>query len=156
MPVKKCIKCGEEKGLEEFHPHRDMRDGHLNECKPCVRQRVHTRWLAKQQDPEWAAREAERQRHKALKQYHEKRKHDPAYWDRHAAALERYRARFPEKARAWNLLATAISRGKIKRPDHCSRCGEKKRVEGHHTDYSKPLEVEWLCRQCHGVVSRKV
>lgn len=37
-------------------------------------------------------------------------------------------------------------RGKlIPRPCACG-CQE---VEMHHSDYSKPLEVEWMCRRCH-------
>jgi len=32
---KKCIKCGEEKKVSEFHKHKRMADGHLNMCKKC-------------------------------------------------------------------------------------------------------------------------
>lgn len=30
----------------------------------------------------------------------------------------------------------------------CESCGAWD-VEMHHTDYSKPLEIEWLCTTCH-------
>ncbi len=33
-----------------------------------------------------------------------------------------------------------------KRP--CSRCGNLK-AEKHHPDYDKPLEIIWLCFECH-------
>lgn len=38
-------------------------------------------------------------------------------------------------------------RGKLV-PQPCERCGAEK-AEKHHEDYSKPLEVRWLCRDCH-------
>lgn len=54
-----------------------------------------------------------------------------------------------EKQLARVKLGYQIKTGKIRRPETCKHCHKKKKVEGHHTDYSKPLEVDWLCRQCH-------
>ncbi len=58
-----------------------------------------------------------------------------------------WRKRNPEKARAHWMVAEAIQRGYlVKLP--CEVCGNKK-VHGHHDDYSKPLEVRWLCHIHH-------
>jgi hypothetical protein len=43
----------------------------------------------------------------------------------------------------------AIRKGVLVRPSTCSRCGSMDRIEGHHEDYAKPLDVVWLCRLCH-------
>jgi hypothetical protein len=36
----------------------------------------------------------------------------------------------------------------------CLLCGSKERLERHHPDYSKPLEVMILCQTCHRKVER--
>lgn len=41
----------------------------------------------------------------------------------------------------------AVSAGKLHKSP-CESCGELA-VQGHHDDYSKPLEVRWLCSPCH-------
>lgn len=46
-------------------------------------------------------------------------------------------------------LTYAIRMGKVERGTTCERCGAEGRCDGHHHDYTKPLDVEWLCRSCH-------
>lgn len=57
-----------------------------------------------------------------------------------------------QKMRARSILGQAIFRQKINKPNYCSKCKKRCKPHGHHTDYSKPLEVQWLCRACHDVV----
>lgn len=55
------------------------------------------------------------------------------------------------KQRARQIVYEAIRHGKLKKPSKCTHCLEKKRLEGHHEDYAKPLEVIWLCKKCHTI-----
>lgn len=58
-----------------------------------------------------------------------------------------HRHAHPERAVARNAIANALRDKKIfKKP--CEGCGVLS-VEAHHHDYSKPLDVHWLCRPCH-------
>ena len=65
-------------------------------------------------------------------------------------ASQTYRKRYPEKEKAHRAVYNAVVRGDLTRPDECERCGGNTfRIEGSHDDYSKVLEVEWLCAPCH-------
>lgn len=52
-----------------------------------------------------------------------------------------------KKANARSYLNVYVKRGVVKK-QKCYCCGSKD-AEAHHEDYSKPLEVIWLCRPCH-------
>lgn len=53
------------------------------------------------------------------------------------------------KARAQSNLKNHIRRGSIVRPDKCEVCMKECKPHGHHEDYTKPLDVQWLCKICH-------
>lgn len=60
---------------------------------------------------------------------------------------------FKQNARA--VVARAIKSGKIKKPANCSICMSQKDIQGHHKNYTKPLEVVWVCRWCHIELDKK-
>jgi len=65
--------------------------------------------------------------------------------------------KYPEKYRARYLVNNAIKKGLINKPTSCSTCEvEASRIEGHHFDYSKPLEVMWFCTPCHRSIHREL
>jgi len=103
-----------------------------------------------------------------------RRKNDPVYrakqreYNRKYARSERGRAerlrsgkiartRNPEAAHAQSALQDKVRRGIVQRPATCERCGTvpapghdgRSSVQAHHPDYSRPLEVVWLCPPCH-------
>jgi hypothetical protein len=60
-----------------------------------------------------------------------------------------YRRKNPEKIRAHYAIRNAVRSGRLIRPSHCHSCGVFCTPHGHHDDYSRPLDVEWLCHECH-------
>lgn len=67
-------------------------------------------------------------------------------------SIEKHR----ERQRAREKLGGQVRSGKIPRPVICSMCEKKKRISGHHPDYSKPLEVIWVCVSCHADIHKKL
>lgn len=54
------------------------------------------------------------------------------------------------KTGAVGQVSRALKSGKLVRPDHCALCKTPCLPNGHHDDYSKPLDVIWCCDSCHG------
>lgn len=58
-------------------------------------------------------------------------------------------------ARAHQVVFKAIKNGKLVRPTTCQQCGGSSKIEASHSDYSKPLDVVWLCIKCHRIFDIK-
>jgi rubrerythrin len=75
------------------------------------------------------------------------RKENP---EKYSAQVRRYYRANKEKIAAQKRVKEAIKQGILHRPEICEHCGSKARIDGHHhKGYDHPLEVLWLCRQCH-------
>lgn len=147
--MKTCFKCNTEKPLSEFYRHPRMADGHLNKCKSCTKADSDANFRRKMaSDPVFQIVEAARQRAKSAK-HRAAGTASPVKPETQKA----WRQRNPEKVRCHNAVARAIRSGKLVR-GACEVCGEEK-THAHHDDYTKPLEVRWLCPQHHGTTHIK-
>ncbi len=53
------------------------------------------------------------------------------------------------KIKARKAAMLAKRNGDITPPSVCQKCKRKRKLSMHHPDYYKPLEVQWLCKECH-------
>ncbi len=130
MQTKTCRDCGIEKSLDEFYVHAQMADGHLNKCKACVRERIR---LFRFNNPDHIS-EIDKARN-------DRRKADPEFRAKRRVYLSNYRT--SERMRAHAIAES------LPRPSQCSSCHIRPAEHAHHPDYSKPVEVIWLCVRCH-------
>ena len=148
---KKCKKCGLTKPLASFPIRAAMRDGHRNECLDC-KLAYQQAWVARmRKDPGYVAMDRARHRAKSA----ERRANGKAKPTNYAT-VKRWIKRNRHAQRAHWKASKAQMGGVLVKPQACEQCGARRRqLEKHHPDYSKPLEVLWLCSKCHGLTRRK-
>lgn len=119
---------------DAFYRNRSQRDGLSLYCRRCTveEQRRRTPQIV-----------ANTRRYRAA---------DPSRAVREAA---RWRAAHPDAAKAYRAVHWALKTGTLVRPAHCGACAQDCKPDAHHADYARPLDVEWLCRRCHGERQRK-
>lgn len=69
--------------------------------------------------------------------------------ERHIELSKQHRKKHPEKYAARTQIFWAVKLGFMKQSETCEECKKMIKTQAHHDDYQKPLEVRWLCRQCH-------
>lgn len=85
--------------------------------------------------------------------YHKKywKKHGKKYTKYALGREQRYKSNISNKIKvsARNKVYYALKTGKLIKPNRCEKCSTIARLEADHRDYSKPLDVQWLCKPCH-------
>jgi len=128
MESKTCFRCGKCKPETEFYKHPMMADGRLGKCVECAKADV----------------KANRSKRAAeYKKYERERFKKPERKAQLAEYQRKSRIKNRDKWIARRQLRYAVVTGKLaKKP--CEICGNPV-SEAHHHDYSKPLDVRWLC-----------
>lgn len=126
--LRRCYRCKNEKSIEEFYPSKHF--GRSYSCKECDKKHA----------VEWAKK----------KRYFKSGSGKEAL----IRASKKSRAKYPEKDEARIKLREAVRKGEIVKPKNCVSCGGDGQIHGHHTDYTKPYDVQWLCRKCHSEVHK--
>lgn len=174
---KYCPRCTSIKPVASFYPSKSARRGTFGYCIDCTKADMERRRRAKGIKPrvdtsgtKLCPRCGEV---KPLDQYPRDPRRSrginsycfPCYraYARHMAKTHGYnRQRAVRKAKglgpsrhqlAAEIVSRAVKLGVLTRAP-CAICGTTDRVEAHHTDYTKPLDVTWLCylhhRHAHG------
>ncbi len=133
MIMKKCFKCNKKKSIDRFYRHSKMGDGHLGKCKECTK------------------KDSTKHRNDNIEKirfYDRERGNLPHRLKLQKRITKVYRKNFPERYAAIMLLNNAVRDGRITK-NPCQVCGSTTRIHGHHEDYYKPLDVEWLCAKHH-------
>lgn len=139
MPAKKkerktCPYCNTEKPRSEFY---DSKSGLSSYCKPC--------WSARRRtDKGKAGYLAAAKKYRESERGREKRKE---YINKVGA---KYREKYKSEGK---IKARYLARYYLKRKP-CEECGNIF-SQAHHHDYSKPLDVKWLCTEHHGLEHRQ-
>lgn len=131
MITKKCWSCGYEFPLDDLKKDNRYPTGREAECKKCHNERGRI-YAKNNRAKEW----------NRLKNWREKNK-------KHCYEQSLSYRQTPQgklKRNANNKVYYAIKTGKLSK-QNCEICG--KTAHAHHEDYSKPLQVNWLCRTHH-------
>lgn len=150
--MKRCSKCKQEKDYDGFYKDKRASDGYNGICKACRLEMDRNR---RENDPVWALRR-KMQNAKFHEENREKIAERKKRWlasdkgkESHIKSVQIWKKANSNKVLAYKTVERAIKNGALVPKDKCEVCGSKHKIEAHHPDYRKPLQVIWLCKICH-------
>lgn len=139
--------CRKIKPLSAFPKNKKRKLGVGNRCKECDAKRAKVNYYKKQLHILEKRRQWYALNRKEIRERGNKR--SKIHW-------RKWYLKNKLKHNAREKLRYAVRRGKIIKPERCPVCKIKENLQGHHPDYSKPLDVEWLCGRCHEAVEHNL
>ena len=133
-----CKECTLDKPPKLFNREPRNLSGRRGTCRAC----------SYEEHQEWRRNNVARNREISRRAYYVQRaKGRPGTGARGAPHVEHCRVN--------GQLRHAVASGRIEKPKVCEVCGVETLLHGHHDDYSKPFDVQWVCPRCHGAKHRK-
>jgi len=143
-----CRKCGVEKPMEDMKKERlSQRQNPI--CKECHNANYRAYASANRERVRQQKIDSNKRHRDELRERARKKAAADSVKVKRAAYNALYYIENRQKFRAHYEVAKAIKNGTLVRPETCEHCGSEEKIEGSHTDYSRPLDVEWLCPPCH-------
>jgi len=153
----RCTTCKTLKDKSEYY-------GRSKRCRDCAKA-YQAEWVKKnpgymtQKRKEWALRNPEKAAEIDRKKYERRKAKQPVKeprvsltpWERKKRSLENN----PIRLAAMKIYKYAVRHGKLVRGP-CAVCGTTEGIDGHHTDYTQPLNVVWLCKPHHREEHRRI
>lgn len=141
-PIGPCRLCGCVRSSNFYWSNKSL-------CKDCVKDYQHKHRAANLEKIREYDRERANLPHriKGRKEVAERWKNDPKLRKIKNVQSAQWRNNNIIKRAAHLLVQNAVKRDEKKKMP-CEICGKRK-TEGHHDDYSKPMDVRWLCRKHH-------
>lgn len=144
-----CKVCGVTSDVAEFYKSVNVR------CKECHKAKVREN-RAEKADYYQTYDAYRYQNDPKVKKRHKRYAKSPAGIASLGKARRKWIDNNAEKRAAHTILGNAVRDGRVEKPEGCQNCGATGvRIEGHHQDYAKPLDVDWLCRSCHVMTHRE-
>ena len=143
---KRCSRCKEVKPVGEFWSRKGTKDGLQYYCKDC-NNKASAEFLEKHPIYCQVRRDIIAEHHRRWRKQHA---------DKVKRSINKWRRKSPKQLTAYDAVKYAIKTGKIDRSDTCEICGDETKTHAHHSDYTKPLSVDFLCPLCHAMIHRTV
>lgn len=153
--MKICNLCKETKPYEDFPRHSSYKDGYYSRCKKC-NYALEKEWRKNNQGKKREIRTRYRGKNKEKIRYADK-----LFYAKNKERICEYQKQYkksnPLVKSAYQEYEKALRNGVLQRPDICQICDQSgKKIDGHHHDYEKPLEVIWICKSCHAYIHAKI
>lgn len=141
---KVCFKCGKKQPRTEFYKHPMMGDGLLGKCKTCCKLFARQLKQVNKQNPLWVLDNRMKNR-----QYMEAKRRSGFS----SKISQEHKKKWADKNKN-KIAAQKLARSHFKnkqKPTNCEDCNCEGRLQMHHEDYSRPLDVNFLCTKCHAI-----
>lgn len=154
--MKVCSKCSMEKSEDCFWKRNNRKCLVNSECKECCSSRRRKFYSENTVEILENRKKYYRENIERFAEYTRKhQKNNKRFREYQNKYLINKRKTHDQKFLARQIVQLALKGKMIFKPSKCTRCVNTQKIEAHHEDYSKPLDILWVCFTCHRLIHKE-